>query len=152
MKLIGWILSFAIPFIGVGGAAAMSVGKHLTKAAYPGEEIQLGAGIFFLVAGFAAGVSGLYIRRVLQIPEHAFRWLLVQISFMAVGSLFAYVTLSDFYDNPSGHVWDWAWHTGVAFTLFGLLPATIAFVLAVRSSSASLDASSSPPSSASAHS
>ncbi|HEY9869759.1 MAG TPA: hypothetical protein V6D08_11385, partial [Candidatus Obscuribacterales bacterium] len=44
-----------------------------------------------------------------------------------IGYFFASITLTDYYDNPAGHVTDWLLNTSKAFLIFGFVPAALCF-------------------------
>ena len=122
------ILAFLIPALGAGGFVSASVSSHLTKASYAPAEIELARVIFFAATFLLAGLFGLAMSKAWTFRQQKCLSIFALVVFLLIGLIFANVSLTDFYDNPSGPVTEWFFNSLGAFCLFGLLPATLAFV------------------------
>lgn len=126
------LASFFIPFAFYGHHVGCFIVKHLTKAGYSTNDVQLGYFCFFAFAGLMAGASCLALTRILV---HKKQKRLASFAVVLLPLLFGYaiadVTLYGFYERPifSGTVIEWLAWTSIAFVVGGVLPAAIFFKL-----------------------
>lgn len=126
------LASFLIPFAWYGSHVGGFIAKHLGKAGYAANEIQLGYFCFFAFAGIMAGASCLALTRIMLVKKDK---RMASFAVVLLPLLFGYgvadVTLYGFYERATftGPVLEWLTWTGMAFVVAGILPAIIFFKL-----------------------
>ncbi len=126
------LASFLIPFAWYGHHVGCFIAKHLSKAGYAGNDVQLGYICFFAFAGIMAGASCLALTQIMLVQKQK---RLASFAVVLLPLLFGYgvadVTLYGFYERAifTGPVLEWLTWTGVAFVVAGILPAVVFFKL-----------------------
>lgn len=126
-----YLLSFLGPGAAFSSLVSVSVHSHLAKAAYSSHDISQGTLEFCVAAFLGAGLFGIAFAKASGFERYKSLCLGGLAFFLVLGFVFGFVTLTDFYDHPSGTARDWFVSTTTAFGLFGTLPASLLFGLAL---------------------
>ena len=133
------LATFFIPFFLFGNHVGKHVAKHCAEASfcYSSRDVSFGYFAFFLFAGSMAGLVCLAARKILSFEKKPDKYLgLAAVLWPLIwGYLMADATLYGFYERIqfTGPVQEWLFVTAQAFTLWGLLPAGIVFLVVMYS-------------------